>query len=210
MREPESSSSVGSDFMSEAILSQLAELNSRVSELSEKVNDVLAHLVYSRDDLTGAEDEVHRALADEIGLFVGQKILSLAYMGVPRSKDGGYAKKRVAQLISKLCSCYLAPSGVDVNRARRILRARKGDECWQAAGQAALHAKRIFDSARSRGIEFIWDYDVCPGMPIDESRQQAWSNCDPEADVSFVVIPGYVANGECYRPQTVFTDEARG
>jgi hypothetical protein len=191
------------------ILHRLTELDSRMSELGEKLNDVLVQLAYSREDLTGADDELHRVLADEIGAFVGQKVLALSYMGARRSKGEDYTKKRVAQLMSKLCSCYIAPSGVDLNRARRILRARKGDEIWQAAGQAALQAKRILDSAKAREIEFVWDYDCSPGMPIDETRQQAWSNCDPSSDVGFVVVPGYVANGECYRLQEVFTDDLR-
>lgn len=201
------SSNSSSDAILDMILHRLTDLDSRMSEMGDKLNDILGQLAYSRDDLTGADDEVHRALADEIGAFVGQKVLSLSYAGVRHANGEDYSKKRVAQLMNKLCSCFIAPSGVDLNRARRILRARKGDEAWQAAGQAALHAKRILDTARARGIEFVWDYDCCPGMPIDETRQQAWSNCDPSSDVSFVVVPGYIANGECYRLQEVFTDD---
>jgi hypothetical protein len=196
------------DAILEMILHRLTDLDARVADLSEKMHDVLAQLAYSRDDLTGADDEVHRALADELGTFVGQKLLALSYMAVQRTHGSAYTKKRVAQTMSKLCSAYLAPSGVELNRARRILRARKGDEVWQAAGQAALQVKRILDSARSRGIEFMWDYDFHAGMPIDEAKQQVWSNCDPQSDVSFVVVPGYIAGGERYRLQEVFTDTA--
>ncbi|MFD7716501.1 hypothetical protein [Streptomyces sp. NPDC059814] len=195
------------DAILEMILHRLTDLDSRIGDLSEKLHDILAHLAYSREDLTGAGDEVHRALADEIGRFVGQKLLALSYMTVRQTNGNRHTKKRVAQAMSKLCSAYLAPSGVELNRARRILRARKGDEVWQAAGQAALQIKKVLDSARSSGIEFVWDYDVCVGMPIDETRQQAWSNCDPASDVSFVVVPGYIADGERYRLQEVFTDD---
>ncbi|MEW2576087.1 hypothetical protein [Streptomyces syringium] len=206
MRDSDSPS-VSHDAILEMILHRLTDLDSRIGDLSEKLHDLLSQLAYSREDLTGAEDEVHRALADEIGAFVGQKLLALSYMAQHASGNGN-TKKRVAQILSKLCSAYLAPSGVELARARRILRARKGDEVWRAAGQAALHIKNVLDSARSRGIEFVWDYEFCAGMPIDETKQQAWSNCDPETDVSFVVVPGYIADGERYLLQEVFTDDA--
>ncbi|MFG2154716.1 hypothetical protein [[Kitasatospora] papulosa] len=206
MRDPEFSGT-DHDAILEMILHRLTDLDSRVGDLSEKLHDVFAQLTYSREDLTGAGDEVHRALAEEIGRLVGQKLLALSYMAVQHADGSRQAKKRVARIMSKLCLAYLAPSGVELNRARRILRARKGDELWLAAGQAAVHIKRVLDSARSRGIEFVWDYDVCVGIPVDETKQQAWSNCDPASDVSFVVVPGYIANGERYRLQEVFTDD---
>ncbi|MFI8346546.1 hypothetical protein [Streptomyces sp. NPDC085596] len=202
------SANVSHDAILEMILHRLTDLDSRVSDLSEKLHDLLAQLAYTRDDLTGAADEVHRVLADEIGTFVGQKLLALSYTAVQHTHRNGYTKKRLAQTMSKLCSAYLAPAGVELGRARRILRARKGDEVWQTAGQAALQVKKILDTARSRGIEFVWDYEFTAGMPIDETRQQAWSNCDPDSDVSFVVVPGYIAGGECYRLQEVFTEGA--
>ncbi|MGW7413828.1 hypothetical protein [Streptomyces sp. NPDC054863] len=202
--------SVSGDATLEMILHRLTNLDSRMSDLSEKLHDVLAQLAYTRDDLTGAGDEVHRALADEIGTFVGQKLLALSCAAIQRTNGNRHTRKHIAQVMSKLCSAYLAPSGVELTRARRILRARKGDEAWVAAGQAALQIKKILDSARSREIEFVWDYEFCSGMPIDEARQKAWSSCDPASDVSFVVVPGYIADGERYRLQEVFTDGAFG
>ncbi|MCG7524331.1 hypothetical protein MHW47_07750 [Streptomyces sp. OfavH-34-F] len=207
MRDNELSSASNAALL-EMILHRLTDLDSHMSDLSEKLHDVLSQLAYSREDLTGAEDEVHRALAEEIGTFVGQKLLSLSYMSAQQQNGSQLTKKRIAQIMSKLCSAYLAPSGPELNRARRLLRARKGDEVWQAAGQAALQIKKILESARIHGIEFVWDYEFSTGLPIDETRQQAWSTCDPTSDVSFVVVPGYIADGERYRLQEVFTDSA--
>ncbi|MFD9164038.1 hypothetical protein ACFVZ8_18945 [Streptomyces sp. NPDC059558] len=188
----------------DGIMLRLDQMGDQVVGLDERFHEVLARWTHYREDLTGSHDEMHRAIAQDLHSFVCQKLLRLAYM---RSRAAGSTPtgRQTAQLVSALCVSYLGPAEIDLSRVRRMLKARKGDECWQAAGQAALQAKKIFAAARAQGAEFSWDYDYSQGFPLDEERQQVWSNCDPEADVSFVVVPGYVADGEYYLLQQVFT-----
>ncbi|MFF4157602.1 hypothetical protein [Streptomyces sp. NPDC001678] len=189
----------------EYALKRIDEVGTQISELDEKLHALLAHLTHSREDLTGIQDEMHRALAEEIEAFVGQKLIKLAYAG-SRRREGKDSQRRVAELTRNLCISYLGPAEIDLLRVRRMLKARKGDDCWRAAGQAALQIKKILGSAKARGIEFVWDYDCDPGFPVDESTQRVWSSCDPASDVSFVVVPGYLADGERFLLQQVFTD----
>ncbi|MER5933017.1 hypothetical protein [Streptomyces sp. NPDC002054] len=189
------------------VLRRIDLITADVAGLDQRFHETLARLTHFRDDLTGADDETHRAVAEEIETFVGQKILRLAYMRA-RATEGGLTGRQTAQLVSKLCEAYLVPSEIDLTRVRRLLRARKDDGCWKAAGEAALQAKRILRSARERGIEFSWDYECDEGFPLDESTQRAWSNCDPASDVSFVVVPGYTVDGVRYLLQQVFTESA--
>ncbi|MFD4938244.1 hypothetical protein [Streptomyces virginiae] len=187
------------------ILVRLEQLGEQVVGLDERFHEVLARWTHYREDLTGGHDEMHRGIAEELNSFVTQKLLRLAYMR-SRATVNGLSRRQTAQLVSTLCVSYLGPAEIDLIRVRRMLKARKGDESWQAAGQAALQAKKILAAARARGAEFSWDYDCSEGFPLDEETQQVWSNCDPASDVSFVVVPGYVADGERYLLQQVFTE----
>ncbi|MFJ3725322.1 hypothetical protein ACIPYQ_22495 [Streptomyces sp. NPDC090045] len=188
-----------------SILLRLDQLGDQVVGLDDRFHEVLARWTHYREDLTGDHDEMHRGIAEELNSFVSQKLLRLAYMR-SRATASGLTRRQTAQLVSSLCVAYLGPAEIDLIRVRRMLKARKGDECWQAAGQAALQAKKILAAARARGAEFSWDYDCDEGFPLDGEIQQVWSNCDPVSDVSFVVVPGYVADGERYLLQQVFTE----
>lgn len=184
----------------------LDEIKVMLSEFDDKFNAVLAQWTHERGDLTGEVDEIHRSVASDLESFVSQKLQPLAYLGTPKLKQGGYSTRQVADLLSKLCVCYLGPSEIDLRRVRRTLKARKGDHLWIASGKAAVQASKILRDIKYRGIEFTWDYEFDHGFPIDDTRQRAWSNCDPSGDIRFVVIPGYHADGECYLRQQVFTE----
>ncbi|MGE7439331.1 hypothetical protein [Kitasatospora sp. NPDC001175] len=188
-----------------SVLAEMAKVTNRIEELEEKLHAVLVEWTKEREDLTGERDEVHRRAANEISRFVSQKVQALAYMAAAHHNSSHYSQKNVGQLIAKLTVCYLGPSNIDLRRARRLIRARQGDERWIAAGNAATQAKAILSSLRVRGVEFVWDYEFDQDFPLDDSRQQPWSTCDPDGDVAFVVTPAYIADGECYLRQQVFT-----
>ncbi|MGW2253476.1 hypothetical protein ACWCXH_25255 [Kitasatospora sp. NPDC001660] len=190
----------------DAVIHEVRQVQDQIRGLEEKLHAVLAEWTRSRTDLTGSSDELHRRTAGELEQFINQKLQPLALVASANINDGTRRRKRIAQLINRLFLCYLAPSGVDLRRARRILQCRKGDDIWLSAGNAALRAKQILDTARNLGVEFVWDYGFDPEFPVNDDRQKVWSSCDPSGDIAFVVTPAYVADGECFLHQQVYTD----
>lgn len=190
----------------DTVIREVRQVQYQIRCLEEKLHAILAEWTRSRTDLTGSSDELHRRTAGQLEQFINQKLQPLALMASANIDEGDRRRKRIAQLINRLFLCYLAPSGVDLRRARRILQCRKGDAIWISAGNAALRSKEILDSARALGVEFVWDYEFDQDFPVNDDRQKAWSSCDPSGDVVFVVTPAYVADGACFLQQLVYTN----
>lgn len=161
-------------------------------------------LVTPRAD-RGSEPDLatHSALATEFRSFAEQDLQYLARVICNRLGRAG--SLHVAQWTAELCRllCADIPPGRDI-AADIAARAFDSDN----VAQLAARARRRLDTLRQRGanaggvIEF--DFATVTGTPMTEF-QQPWSLCDPDALVTFVVIPAYTVNHRHLSQQVVYT-----
>lgn len=193
------------------------ELRGRYDRLAEENRD-LEHLVAQLrservrafQDVSTADDLGHVELARDLTTFLDQDLPALI-RPMLRSEEirGAERARQQAELIRRACRILFSGRPVEYGE---LLDGLKGfgtdhvpheplvDSAERVCGIAKEIRRRAVELDKPNG--FFFD---CPGDLIDSAVQEQWGGCDEQAPISFVVTPGYRANGKMYRLQEVFT-----
>jgi hypothetical protein len=161
-------------------------------------------VVTPRTDRASEPDlATHSALATEFRSFAEQDIQYLARVICNRlGRTGGL---HVAHWTGELCRMLCADIPPDRGIAADIAnRAFESEDVAHLAARAKLRMNTLRRRGDDAGGMIEFDFSTISGTPMTE-YQQPWSLCDPDALVTFVVIPAYTVDDRHLSQQVVYT-----
>lgn len=185
----------------EEITRQLHEAHEANRRLRRRLATALKAAQVHSDVETTLDSSTHAVLADRFRDLLTQDVQHLVREH-QRDGLGRMTPLRIAQEIHTLCR-YLFLDGYGDTTA---LCMRMGMDP-ERHGVAVQELIDKVTALRSQAHGVYWDMEATPDRRLDPERQQPWGQCDPEADVDFVIAPAYCVNGRLYAKQQVFTKQ---
>lgn len=168
-----------------------------------------------REELNGAAEERHHALADDFRNLLQQHVLPTCIeveKRCPSIHEIDMQRRRVTlvRLLCRLLFGELPPMNHKVRLLFQSTVAAPGSEAENEVMGLAKPLCAKVNTLRAEiaatGTPFRWDFEVLPGSVYSPERHQLWQTASPQSLVQYVVIPGYVVPGRPpYVQAMVFT-----
>jgi hypothetical protein len=188
-----------------ALRQSLEDAREQLRTTEARLSALLAERTRARTDTATMDSFAHSEIAQEFRSLADQDLYHLARLN---SSARGCSPTHVPHTIASLCRALFGPHPVSEHRVRDELRYGSpvpDDRIDRICAQARRLRKRATDTGR----EHRWEFAIRNGAALDSNRQQAWSTCDPDQPVQFLVTPGYIVENRVYGLQQVFTAPAR-
>jgi hypothetical protein len=143
----------------------------------------------------------HSAIAAEYSAFAEQNLHMLARACTHGIWD---ASSNVPAVISALCEVLFRGTKPDRTALERPF-TYTAPVSPEKLDEILHHALKIRNMALNASPPGRWDFTFTRGATVDQDRQQPWGSCDPDAPTRILVTPAYMAGGQVYRLQQVYT-----
>ncbi|MFE4659206.1 hypothetical protein ACFRFJ_21255 [Streptomyces hydrogenans] len=178
-----------------------------ISRLERQLGGLLAAQLDRRDDLAGTQHCEHQELARQARTLVEQKFQNFSRQYGDRTDLDRHRpnRERTAYLMSQLIRLLLDKRPASSWSIQHALRLAEDPGSETAINRLRTECVALAERIAKTGLTHEWSYTHTTGVPLDPERQEAWTTCDPEADVCFVVAPAYLVDGRIYSRQLVYT-----
>lgn len=179
----------------------LAETQAEVRKLETRLAALLARRVQEQTDTTTVDSAVHAAIAEDFRCLVDQDLHHLARINAAAP---GCTPTHIPHIIAILCRVLFGADPITEQRVREEL-VHGSPVPEKRITHVCAQARRLRSRAVATGHAYQWSFSFRREIPLDPATQEAWSTCDPEHIVQFLVAPGYLAQGRVYGLQQVYT-----
>lgn len=118
--------------------------------------------------------------------------------------QNGSERRAVAARVAELCRSLTRAPGAQPFVPDEF----EGPDLQKLARRVLSEFSDVLEDAFGAGGFIAFDFGADFGAPATEEYQRCWTMCDPDSPVTFVVIPGYVVDGQRFSHQVVFTESA--
>ncbi|MEV5534720.1 hypothetical protein [Streptomyces prunicolor] len=191
------------------------ELAEVVHAQDARLTDLLQRHNQLREELSGAAEERHHALATRFNDLVQLRVVPdcLTVATYYLSKHETEMQDRRMTLVRRTCRLLFGALPAMNNEVRTLFRsyaANAGPDADKHVSSLAEPLCAEVNALRAdiaeTGTAFRWDFEVRPGSVYSPEKYLLWQSASDQATIRHVVIPAYVVPGRPpYVRATVFT-----
>jgi hypothetical protein len=186
-----------------ALRGEVTEMRLHINALDERLANLLGDQTRLRDDLTTGDYAVHLENAELYRNIVHQQVQGVARKLLRARVSSPPSSEDVAQAVAALCHQFFVPGESTTGDSFFCDVAEQERE--HLIGELQEKAVSVRARAENAFGCHQWIVEFKRGKRIDDSIQEAWPSCDPNAPVKFMIAPGYQVDGRVYCRQVVFT-----
>jgi hypothetical protein len=195
-----------------------AELAEVVHTQDAQLNNLLQLHNRLREELSGAADERHHALATRFSDLVQLRVMPdcMAVATYYLSKHETEMQHRRMTLVRRTCRLLFGALPAMNSQVRDLFRSYAANAGPDADKHVTSLAEPLCAEVNilradiaETGTAFRWDFEVRPGTVYSPEKYLLWQSATDQAPIHHVVIPAYVVPGRPpYARAVVFTDHA--